>query len=132
MGSLLCSNDLYVYSHLTVNLDKHSNAPTLLFFFFTAVLDYLAYPYKFYFYFWNIYICMYMYICICIRERGRKRGREALMWERAIDQLPLIHAPTGDQTHNLGMWPDQESNWQPFASQHDAKPNEALWSELSI
>ena len=27
--------------------------------------------------------------------------------------------PTGNQTHNLGMCPDQESNLQPFGVQHN-------------
>ena len=37
------------------------------------------------------------------------------MWERKMDQLPLVHTLTEDQTHNLGMCPDQESNQQHFA-----------------
>ena len=30
-------------------------------------------------------------------ERERERERETLMWERNIDELPLIHAPTGTE-----------------------------------
>ena len=33
-----------------------------------------------------------------------------------------IHAPTRDQTHNLGMCPDQELNPPPFGVQDDAPP----------
>ena len=29
------------------------------------------------------------------------------MWERNIDQLPLIHTPTGDQTYNLAICRNQ-------------------------
>ena len=46
--------------------------------------------------------------------RGRVWGKEAeehrCQRETNIDQLPLIHAPTRDQTHNLGTCPDQGSN----------------------
>ena len=31
----------------------------------------------------------------------RERERETSMWETNINQLPPIHAPTGDRTHNL-------------------------------
>ena len=34
--------------------------------------------------------------------------------ERNINRLPPIYSWTGDQTHNLGMCPGQESNLQPF------------------
>ena len=34
------------------------------------------------------------------------------MWERNINQLPPVCAPTGDWTYNLGMCPDWESNLQ--------------------
>ena len=40
-------------------------------------------------------------LLIDFRERGREEERE-------IDHLPLVCAPTGDQTHNLGMCPDLE------------------------
>ena len=30
----------------------------------------------------------------------------------------------GDRTHNPGMCPDLELNWQPFALQDDAQPTE--------
>lgn len=42
-------------------------------------------------------------------QRGRRRRRE-----RNTGWLPIHPNPTWDQTHNLGMWPDQELNWQPF------------------
>ena len=43
-------------------------------------------------------------------EGGRTRGRETLMCKRGIDRLPLTCAPTGDQSHNPGAFPDWESN----------------------
>ena len=51
---------------------------------------------------------------LLIVERGRGGGRER---ERNIDKLPVVCAPTGDQTLNLGMCPDQQSNPQPFGLQ---------------
>ena len=44
-----------------------------------------------------------------LTERGRegKTGRETSMQETNINQLPLLCAPAGDQTCNLGMCPDQ-------------------------
>ena len=36
------------------------------------------------------------------------------MWGRNINELPPIHTPTRDQTRNLGMCPDGESNLQLF------------------
>ena len=38
--------------------------------------------------------------------------------------------PDGDGTHNTDMCPDQESNWRPFALQHNAQPNEPCWPGL--
>ena len=35
------------------------------------------------------------------RERGGKKGRKEGRGKRKINWLPLIHAPTGDQTHNF-------------------------------
>ena len=46
---------------------------------------------------------------------GRERGRKTLIKEGNIDWLPLAYALTGDRTHTLGMWPDRESNLQPFS-----------------
>ena len=57
------------------------------------------------------------------RESGRGGGREISMWERSIDQLPLVHVLTRDWTCNLSMCPDQESNPPPFSTQDDAPPN---------
>ena len=34
-------------------------------------------------------------------KRERERERKMLMRERNMDRLPLVRAPTGDQTHNL-------------------------------
>ena len=51
---------------------------------------------------------------IAFRERGKGRSRER---QTDIDQLLPICAPTRDQTCNLGMCPDQESNPQPLGAQ---------------
>ena len=55
---------------------------------------------------------------IDFRERGREGERE-----RNISQFPLKCAPTGDGTHNLGMYPDWESNPQPSALRDNATTN---------
>ena len=48
------------------------------------------------------------------RERDRERDR---------DRLPSIRAPTRDQTHNLVLCPDLESNPQTFVAWCDALTN---------
>ena len=58
---------------------------------------------------------------------GRKRGRETVMRERSIDQLPLVRAPAGDRTCNLGTCPDREWNQRPFALRDDSQPTEPRW-----
>ena len=59
-------------------------------------------------------------------KEGTKRRRET-MWERNMDQLPLLCASSGDQTSNLGICPDWESNWRPFTLQA-AQQTELHWS----
>ena len=46
------------------------------------------------------------------------------MQERNINQLPLMHAPPRNQTHNPGMCPDWELNQQPFGLQAGAHSTE--------
>ena len=46
---------------------------------------------------------------IDFREKGEK-----------LDPLPLVHAPTRDWTYNLVMYPDLESNLQPFGVWDDS------------
>ena len=53
------------------------------------------------------------------REEGRERERNIDVRETVIG-LPPVHAPTRNQTHNLGMCPDWESNPQPFGVWDDA------------
>ena len=66
-----------------------------------------------------------MYLFIFRERKGeRKRGRETLMCERNIDQLPLVCALTGDQACNTGMCPDWESNRRRLALQDDTQPTE--------
>ena len=59
---------------------------------------------------------------ICLRERG-KGERERYINVRNIDWLPPIHAPTGDQTHNLDMYTDQELNLHTFGIWDNAPSN---------
>ena len=61
-----------------------------------------------------------MFIDFRETQEKRKRKRER---ERNIDQLPLVHALTGDQTHNLGMCSDQESNPQHFGVRDSSPTN---------
>ena len=37
-----------------------------------------------------------------------------------MNRLAPMHTPTGDQTDNIGMCPNQELNPQPFGGQNDA------------
>ena len=48
--------------------------------------------------------------------RGRERARTSV-WERNINWLLFVGVPTGNQTHNLGMCPDWESNPQSLGVQ---------------
>lgn len=45
------------------------------------------------------------------------------MVESERDWLPHVCALTRDGTQNLGMYPDLESNLQPFSAQDDAPTN---------
>ena len=56
-------------------------------------------------------------------EREEGRERETLMSEKH-DQLPFVRTQTRDQTHNLGVCPDQESNPQPFSYRMMFQPTE--------
>ena len=47
------------------------------------------------------------------------------MWEKNIDPLPPVGAPTGGKTHNRGMCPDRELNLQPFDVPDDTPTNQA-------
>ena len=63
---------------------------------------------------------------LLILERGKVRGgrgRETLMWERDIHQVPLAHALNGNWTWNPAMCPDQESNLWLFSLWNDAPAN---------
>ena len=64
------------------------------------------------------------------RERGREKERERNI-VRNINQLPPIRAPTGDQTFNPDMFPDQELNPRPFSLQDNAQPAEPRWARLT-
>ena len=55
-----------------------------------------------------------------MRERERRGGRKRAMYERYMDQLP----PSRDLAHNPGMYPNWESNRQPFGSQAGTQSTE--------
>ena len=56
-----------------------------------------------------------IFLLILDREEGGEREEE-----RERDRLHPVYTLTGDQTRNLGMCPDQESNPQPFGAWDDA------------
>ena len=62
-------------------------------------------------------------ICLLILEREEGRERETAMWERNINRMPPIHAPTGYWTHNLGMCPDRKLILQSFGAWDDSPTN---------
>ena len=59
------------------------------------------------------------FIYLFFRERGREGEREG---EKHQCVVAFCMAPTGDLTHNPGMCPDWELNWQPFGSQPALNP----------
>lgn len=60
----------------------------------------------------NTIMCfLFYFLILMLREEGSER--ETAIWERNIDRLPSLHAPTRDWTHNPTMCPHQESNRQP-------------------
>ena len=77
---------------------------------------------------------LYLFI---LRERGREGESEGKKHQCEREtltgyQLPLLSILTGDQTGNMGMCPDQGSNWQPFALQNDAQPTKPHWLRLKV
>ena len=65
-----------------------------------------------------IFLRFYLFI---FRERGGEGEREG---EKHQFVVASCSPPTGDLTHNPGMCPDRELNWQPFGSQDRAQPTE--------
>lgn len=59
---------------------------------------------------------------LLIGFRGRKGEREREIPE---SQLPPIHTPTGDLTHNLNRYSDKVSNPQPFGAWDNVPTNPA-------
>ena len=54
------------------------------------------------------------------------------MWERNINWLPPVCAPTRDWTYNPSMCPEQGQNLQSFSAQDGAQTNWATWPGLSL
>ena len=63
--------------------------------------------------------CIYWFL---EREDRVGRERERHRWERNMDQLPPLRAPTGDQTCNLVMCPDWGLNPRPFVVLQPTEP----------
>ena len=62
---------------------------------------------------------------IDFRDKGQEGEREGnIKVKRNIDWLPLLCVQTRDQTSNLGMCPNYESNPQPFGLWDDTEPIE--------
>ena len=89
--------------------------------------------------YWYIHISILPCVCVCVcilndfiyfLERGREGERERNndVWEISC----LSRAPSGDLTHNPGMYPDRETNWWPLGSQADAQPTEPHQTGLKI
>ena len=57
---------------------------------------------------------LFIFHLFIFRERRRERERKR---ERNITYLPLTCSSTKDLTHNSGMCPDWEPNWQPLSTQ---------------
>ena len=80
----------------------------------------------------DIYLFIYLFIyvfnphprtCLLILERERGRVRERNTNVREKHQLPPICTLTRDQTDNLGMCSEQETNTLCFGLQNDAPTN---------
>ena len=59
---------------------------------------------------------------IDFRERGRERETEREQEDISVCCFPYMPL-TGNQTHNLGLCPDQEVNLQSFSIQDDTPAN---------
>ena len=80
----------------------------------------------------RVCIVWFIYLLLSL-QRGEEREKEkenTSMWDRNIDQLSLVRTPSRDWPLNLGVFPDWESNWWPFASWDDAQPTEPHHSRL--
>ena len=71
------------------------------------------------------FLKIFIYFYFWFKREGKEKEREETsMWERNIDWLPSVHAPSGHQTCNPGMCPDWESNQWPFSLLDEAQPTE--------
>ena len=82
----------YVYLHLHLDWKSH-----IIFIIVPFIINFLR-----------------LYLFLERGEGGRNTVIGALIWERNIDQLLLVHASDQDWMWNPGMCSDQESNQQPF------------------
>ena len=71
------------------------------------------------------------------RERGGGREKDR---ERKIDQLPLVHTKTGDQTCNPGMCPENQTHelliygpmLKPSEAHHPGQWEVFLWNFMNL
>ena len=75
-------------------------------------------------------------IHLLILEREGEKEKETLMGERNIDvrekhqSVAFVHVLNGNQTHNLGMCPDWESNPWPLETQDNTPINWTTWARV--
>ena len=93
--------------------------------------------------FFNIFLILtwgHCFFSLLFRERGREKGRERNIDVKEKHQLVaicrhpdlgslvgrpgIIHTWPGNRTLNLGVCPDRESSWGPFALGDNAQPTE--------
>ena len=80
---------------------------------------------------WNFkasfFLFLVAYLLIDFREKASEweRKGEKHWCERETVSCCLLYMPTGDQTHQPGMCPDQELNQHSLTLQHDAPPTKS-------
>ena len=80
------------------------------------------------YYFLNFFFFFNFTYLFLEREDRKEQERE----RNTNVGLPLMRPPTGDLAHNPGIFPDWESNWQPFGSQVGTQSTEPHQPGLSI
>ena len=64
-----------------------------------------------------------MFPLILEGEEGEKESKRHSDVRGKHQSVASHVCPKQDQTRNLGMCPDQESNWQPFSAWNEAPTN---------
>ena len=114
-SDLSYSVDFFSIFFLDICWKKPSTINFLSFLWLFSICKWVIYFFKFNFYFW-------------FSREGEGEAEGEIHWckrETPIGCLPC--APTGDQTCNPAMCPDQESNWRRLGLQVDSQPTEPHW-----